>query len=127
MAEENKAAASPSSGTDVQTFFEDLYAGVFMQKVGMALSQVALGVVEYNRKGKVCIEFDMARIGESQQVMINHTVSMKTPTMRGSRSEDDTTNTPMHVNRGGRLALLPENQGSLFGKESYSDRENHKS
>jgi len=99
--------------TDVQQFLADLYGGAFEKKVGHALSVVAAGVVEHSRKGKVVITFDVARIGESQTVNIGHTVAMDAPTMRGNRTEKDKTETPMHVNRGGRLTLFPENQSRM--------------
>ncbi|HCK1198114.1 TPA: hypothetical protein NY226_004618 [Escherichia coli] len=33
---------------------------------------------------------------------------------RGKISEEDTTETPMYVNRGGRLTILQEDQGQLL-------------
>jgi hypothetical protein len=113
--------SNQSTTTDVRTFFEDLYGGAFMEKVGMALSAVSAGVVEHGRKGKVSITFDISRIADSQQVHISHTISMLAPTLRGEKSEKDTTQTPMHVNRGGRLSLFPENQGQLFNKDGSTN------
>ncbi|HBJ0691510.1 TPA: hypothetical protein LAO72_004713, partial [Escherichia coli] len=36
------------------------------------------------------------------------------PVNRGKISEEDTTETPMYVNRGGRLTILQEDQGQLL-------------
>ncbi len=36
------------------------------------------------------------------------------PLNRGKISEEDTTETPMYVNRGGRLTILQEDQGQLL-------------
>lgn len=108
------------SATDVPQFMHDLYGGAFEQKLGVALSAVAAGAVEHGRKGKVVVTFELSRIGESQTVNITHTVAMDAPTMRGNRTEKDKTETPMHVNRGGRLSLFPENQGQLFSSSATS-------
>ena len=55
----------------------------------------------------------MARIGESNQVTLTHAVEFKVPTLRGTRSETDATQTPLHVARDGRLTLLPDTQIGL--------------
>jgi hypothetical protein len=39
---------------------------------------------------------------------------VRTPTPRGKASEEDTTETPMWVNKGGKLTILQEDQGNLF-------------
>ncbi|HAM4386339.1 TPA: hypothetical protein IBW31_000603 [Escherichia coli] len=50
--------------------------------------------------------------------MKNSTVSPRlsdfVPLNRGKISEEDTTETPMYVNRGGRLTILQEDQGQLL-------------
>jgi hypothetical protein len=58
----------------------------------------------------------MKNIGESNQVAISHTLNFQRPTKRGKVCEEETQQTPMHVNPGGKLTLFPENQGQLFGK-----------
>lgn len=92
----------------------DLGAGVFVQKVSKALADVALGVVEHGRKGRVTLTLELERIGESHQVNVKHTVAFRQPTLRGTRQEDDATETPMFVGRGGRLSFVPESQGDMF-------------
>ncbi len=44
---------------------------------------------------------------------IKHKLSYVRPTNRGKISEEDTTETPMYVNRGGRLTILQEDRGQL--------------
>lgn len=44
---------------------------------------------------------------------IKHKLSYVRPTNRGKISEEDTTETPMYVNRGGRLTILQEDQGTI--------------
>lgn len=100
--------------TDVTQFFEDLDGGVFIQKLARALSEVAGGVVDHDRKGRIDIQLNLERIGQSYQVNIAHTLKYTVPTLRGKISEEDTTETPMHVNTGGKLSIFPENQHQLF-------------
>ena len=45
---------------------------------------------------------------------IKHKLSYVRPTNRGKISEEDTTETPMYVNRGGRLTILQEDRGQLL-------------
>lgn len=106
--------------TDLNEFFDDLNAGVARQQLERALSDVALGVVTHGdkgKKGKVVLTFDMARIGESNQVTLTHRLEYRAPTARGKRTEDVTTQTPLHVGRNGRLSLMPDNQPDLPGVE----------
>jgi hypothetical protein len=107
--------------TVLDTLFEELNAGVFRQQVERALSDVALGVVthgEKNKKGKVTLTFDMVRIGESNQVNLTHKLEYRAPTARGKRTEDATSQTPLHVGRDGRLTLMPDTQNDMFKDES---------
>ncbi len=50
---------------------------------------------------------------DENRVKIKHKLSYVRPTNRGKISEEDTTETPMYVNRGGRLTILQEDQGQL--------------
>lgn len=108
------APAPTHRDTDVTQFFEDLDGGVFAQKLARALSEVAGGVVDHDAKGRIDIQLNMQRIGQSYQVNIGHTLKYTVPTLRGKISEEDTTETPMHVNTGGKLSIFPENQHQMF-------------
>lgn len=99
--------------TDFQTMVGDLNAGVFAQQVGRALSDVAAGVVDTGKKGKVTLTFDLKRIGEAAQVNISHKVAFKRPTTRGEATEVTTSDTPMYVGARGVLSLMPGKQLSL--------------
>jgi len=109
--------------TNVDDFIDELNAGVFKQKLGVILSDVAFGVIahgEKNRKGKVTIEMNFQKVGENDQVIITHKLAHSTPTKRGKKSEEDTTETPMFVGKGGVLSVLPpkENESGQFGLTS---------
>lgn len=103
--------------TNVPDFLGELDAGVFINKIAGALNTAALGVLNNGSKGKVVLTFDIDRMGnsiEEKRVMIKHKLQYITPTPRGKVSEEDTTKTPMFVNRGGKLTILQEDQGNLF-------------
>lgn len=103
--------------TVVPNFLGELDAGVFMNKIAAALNTTALGVLNNGNKGKVTLTFDLDRMSnstEEKRVMIKHKLQYSCPTPRGKTSEEDTTETPMFVNRGGKLTILQEDQGNLF-------------
>ncbi len=103
--------------TVVPDFLGELDAGVFMNKIAAALNNTALGVLNNGNKGKVTLTFDFERMGnsvEEKRVKIKHKLQYVTPTPRGKATEEDTTETPMWVNKGGKLTILQEDQGNLF-------------
>jgi hypothetical protein len=102
--------------TDLNEFLGDMEAGVFAQRVAVALSEAALGVVTTGKPGKVTITFDMKQIADGSQVAIAHKLEFIKPTAKGRVREDNTGKTPFHVGPGGRITLFPENQGDLFGR-----------
>lgn len=105
-----------AANTDVPDFITDLDGGVFEKKVGRALSDVAAAVMDYERKGKVTITLDVSKLSSSQ-VNVEHNIKYEHPTLRGTKTENDKTATPMHVGTGGRMSFFPEDQGQMFGKQ----------
>ena len=77
------------------------------------LCEVASGVMNTKTKGKVSLNLEIEPFDENR-VKIKHKLSYVRPTNRGKISEEDTTETPMYVNRGGRLTILQEDQGQLL-------------
>ena len=103
--------------TNVSTFFTDLDAGVFEEKLSRVLSEVAGAVIDHDRQGEVTIKLTMKRIGNSHQVGIKHKLHYKRPTNKGQVTEDNTTETPMYVGARGSLSLFPESQTSMFNQK----------
>ncbi len=103
----------PGSMTDVQDFLQHLDGGVFEEKIATKLSEVALGVMVHEKKGKVVLTFDLEAIGSSQ-VGIAHTIQYLVPTKYGHITETNKTTTPMHVGNRGRMTFFPDNQMGLF-------------
>ncbi|MBD9376161.1 hypothetical protein [Pseudoxanthomonas sp. PXM04] len=115
VSDPGRTALSPVA-TNVAEMLADLNGGVFLEQVGTAMSDVALGVVNFGDKGKtgeVTLKFKMTRIGESNQIALTHAMAYKRPTSKGKRGEELSGDTPLHVNTGGRLTLMPDTQGKF--------------
>lgn len=103
--------------TVVPDFLGELDAGIFVNKIAAALNNTAVGVLNNGGKGQVVLTFDIDRLSnsvEEKRVGIKHKLKFVTPTPRGKQSEEDTTETPMYVGKGGKLTILQEDQGQLF-------------
>ncbi len=103
--------------TNAQQFVADLGAGTFANQLGTAISMVAQGAVANNKKGKIQITLEIARIGDSSQVEVAHTLAFVEPTAKGKRAEDTTSKTPMHLNTSGDVTLFANHTSQLFEEE----------
>lgn len=103
--------------TDTSEFINSLNAGVFAQQLGRALSDVAGGVIDHGKKGKVVITLELSQIGESNQVKINHKLDFTQPTKRGSKREDTALDTPMYVTENGLELFQTNPTDQLFSRE----------
>jgi hypothetical protein len=108
-----------SKQTDAPQFVADLSGGNFSQQLGIAISEVAQGVVANGKKGKVQVTLDISRIGESSQVNISHTLAYVEPTAKGKRSEDTTSETPMHLNTDGSVTMFANHTSQLFTEHEH--------
>lgn len=110
----NRTPNSPASpATDILQVLADMYGGVFVQQLSYAFSEVSLNTVATGDKGKVVITLETARIGETNQINVTHTLLAKVPTESGERSEKIVKETPMHVAGNGCVTLLPNTQTRL--------------
>lgn len=103
--------------TDSNEFLNSLNAGVFAQQLGRALSDVGAGVVDHGKKGKVTITLELSRIGESNQVKVNHKLDFTVPTKRGTKREDTTLDTPMYVTENGIELFQADPTKQMFSRE----------
>lgn len=103
--------------TDVTKFIADLDGGLFEEKLSHALSNVAGAVCTLGSQGEVSVKFTFKQIGSGHQVSVAHKLVFSVPTKRGKLSEEDTTETPMHVGRRGKLSLFPEDQIDMFNRK----------
>lgn len=117
--------SNSNRGTDLPQFINDLDGGVFAEKISRALSDVAGGVIDHDGKGELNIKLKFERIGNSYRVGIKHALSYKVPEANGSYSQENTTESVMHVNTGGRMSMFPENQNQLFTRtgEAHTNHE----
>jgi len=109
--------------TDIPIFISELDAGVFEQKLAVALAEVSAAVIDHDKKGSVNITFDLSRISNSHQVAIKHKLTFSKPTSKGKVSEENTTETPMYVGTKGYLSMFPENQSQFFTKSGDVTKE----
>ena len=91
----------------------ELNGGVFEEQVNHALTEIARNVVAHRKKGKLSLEFTVQRIGESNQVTVTHGLKSVVPKPRGRVIEETATDTPMHVDKNGKVTLFPNAQTSL--------------
>ena len=103
--------------TDTAEFLEELNGGAFASQIGHALSEVAAGVVDHGKVGKLIITLDLSQIGQSSQVKIKHKLAYKVPTKYGEINENTSLETPMHVGSGGKITLFAEKHDQLFTRE----------
>lgn len=96
------------SSTDVADFIESLEGGNTENMLSAALSGVAAGVVNTNKKGgEVNLKLKFEHVKGTSQVIVGCEVTMKAPTARGEKREKDVGSTTMYVGEGGKLSLLP--------------------
>lgn len=73
--------------------------------------------MDHGKAGKVVITLYFSQIGEGQMVKIKHKLDYKVPIKRGTRSENTSLDTPMHVGTGGKISLFQEKHGQLFSRD----------
>lgn len=93
------------AATDIPGFIGDLDASMFERKLSIAISQVAASVVDFDKGGKVQIDFAFERIEGTSQVRIEHTLKFIRPTIDGKAGEEEKRATVFHVGKGGALSL----------------------
>lgn len=102
-----------SSKTDITELLPELNAGVFVEQINTALSDIAANVVTHGKKGELTLRFQVKQIGESNQVAVTHSLKSIVPKARGKITEETATDTPLHVGHGGRLSLFPNTQTKM--------------
>lgn len=112
--------------TDVTKFIGELDAGVFEEKISRALAEVSAAVIDNDKAGSVTLKFDLKRIGSSYQVAVKHKLSYVKPTSKGKVSEENSTETPMHVGAKGYLSMFPEDQSQMFTKTGDVNKQGSK-
>lgn len=110
---------------DVHQTLEDFDAGVYMQKVTRALCEAAMAAVTHGKKANVTLSIDLTQIKKTHQVSVDHTLKYHRPTTHGKVSEENTTNSVMHVNQGGRLSIVPEAQAAMDFSDPEATRPHH--
>jgi hypothetical protein len=112
--------------SNVNDFIGELNGGVLTEKLAHQLSESALATIHHGngkKTAKVTLELTLKQIGDNEQVMVQHKLSHTTPTKRGKKSEEDVTETPMFVGRGGVMTVNPpkEDNNGQFGLKQEKD------
>ena len=97
-----------SNNTNVPDFLGELNAGILIEQLAIMLSEAGLASVingSGNKKAKVSLEFSFQQLGENDQVVIEAKLSKSLPTKRGKKSEENSTDTPFFVGKGGKLTI----------------------
>lgn len=96
--------------TDFAALLGDLNGGVYEQQINAAISDIAANVVTHGKKGELTLKLTINQIGDSNQVSVAHMLKSIVPKPRGKITEENTVDTPLHVERGGKLTLYPNTQ-----------------
>lgn len=107
----NRPTTAP---TDVPEFVTDLDGGQFELLLSQALSESAAATVDHARVSEVTVKFKIEVITGTHQVRIQHDTKFKRPTSMGSKTEETSGATVMHVGKYGCLSLA---QPGIFDKE----------
>lgn len=99
--------------TNVVDFIGELNAGILIEQLGIMLSEAGLATILHGKgtkKGKVDLGFTLTQIGDNEQVLVTVKLSKSVPTKRGKKSEENASDTPFFVGKGGKLTIdLPKN------------------
>ena len=107
---------------DIAHTLSEMDGGLLEKTLSMVAAQVAIGVIEHGRKGKLTLTLDFEQIGESSQLMITHKIASTKPTTKGKITEEATTDTPMYTNMNGYLSIVPDAQIDMFSNELYEEQ-----
>tara|TARA_R110002153_G_scaffold173631_3_gene326435 strand:- start:6896 stop:7300 length:405 start_codon:yes stop_codon:yes gene_type:complete len=115
--------------TNVADFIGECNAGIFMEKLSLALSDAALAQINHgigSKKAKVSLEFTLQQMGDNDQVIVSHKLTTSNPTKRGKKFEEDVTDTAFFVGKGGQLTINPpveEESGQFNMTQQNVDKE----
>lgn len=73
--------------TELNRFIGDLGGGSIENMLSQIISDVADGAISTGKKGEAVLKLVFTPIGDSRQVRVEHKLTYKEPTRRGSRSE----------------------------------------
>jgi hypothetical protein len=96
---------------------ENMDGGMLTARLDAALKETALSVAELgekSKKGKVILEIQLDRVGESNQLLVKQTIKYDRLTLRGNKQEKSVTVTPMFCTAKGELKISPETQADIF-------------
>lgn len=112
--------------TPIQEFMSEVDTGAFSNKVSAYLTEVAANVARHDKAGKLVLTFEIKPAKHSNQngsgVKANVTskVSYVRPTLNGKLAEENTTETPMVINKDGTVSLLAKSHDDMFADDKLT-------
>ena len=107
---------APPVRTDFVEVLGEMNAGIFLEQLNRAISDVAANVVNYGKGGQVNLSFKISQIGNSNQVVIQHDMKFIVPMANGRITEELESQTPFHVGRNGKLGINVSDQADIYSK-----------
>ncbi|MEI8647433.1 hypothetical protein P4S73_04800 [Paraglaciecola sp. Hal342] len=104
----------------LNTFVSECDTGAFAKKVEACLREVAAGISKTDKPGKLVLQFDIKpkkasnQNGASVKVNVTSKLTYTKPTFNGKVNEENTTETPMHINKDGSISLLASSHDDMF-------------
>ena len=100
--------ATDLNATDLNDFFDELGLGLLKPMLEKLLSNVSFATMEYGSKkakGSIQLNFSFEPHPETCQIVVDHKMTYKCPTIKGSRGEEMRGNTAFFVGVGGTLSM----------------------
>ncbi len=108
--------------TDIAEFFGAIDAGLFAEKIGVALTEIglAVGTNGYKSKGKLVLTLDIELIdADVGAVNVKHRLIKTVPKKNGKNSDEQLGASTMYLARGGRIVEIAPDEG-FNGQSSIS-------
>lgn len=118
MSNEKENEMNEVQSTDVGELIKNMDSGFLQEKLGLALSEAALGIMHNGGKAKIGLELEISQIGDTSQIYIKHNLKVQKPTKRGHVIETDLTATPFFVNANGDVSIFPRKGVAQFPGQS---------
>jgi hypothetical protein len=102
------------------SFIDECDTGAFAKKVQACLAEVAQGVARTDKPGELVMRFSIKpkkasnQNGASVKVDVASKLTYTKPTFNGKVSEENTTETPMHINKDNSISLLAKSHDDMF-------------
>lgn len=92
---------------------KELDAGVFGDKIGMALDEIGRAAIYTGKVAKLKIELTVKQYGDSRQVEVVHEIQSEIPEVTGSAIYKDKKKSSLYIHTDKTWSYTPETQGAF--------------